>query len=104
MPLQRPARGPFQRLARLVLHWLREQKRRSQTHQNQPLKGNIMNIHKHMEAIFVVTLAIIAVGEFFFDSVPDADAKTSIAVASDTARPAAMPIVVVHAPKASRHA
>ena len=32
-----------------------------------------MNIHKHMEAIFVVALVVVSAGTFAFDSMPDAD-------------------------------
>jgi hypothetical protein len=63
-----------------------------------------MNIHKHMEAIFVVTLAAIGVGTFALDSVPEAEAKASTPVAQDVATPGTMAVVIVRAPRAPRHA
>jgi hypothetical protein len=52
--------------------------KKTPTHRpNQPLKGNIMNVHKHMEAIFVVTLAAVGFGSYALDSLPDAEARTS---------------------------
>ena len=35
-----------------------------------------MNIHKHMEAIFVTTLAVVGAGSFVIDRLPDAQAST----------------------------
>jgi hypothetical protein len=32
-----------------------------------------MNIHKHMEAIFLVTLVVVSASTFAFDSMRDAD-------------------------------
>jgi hypothetical protein len=63
-----------------------------------------MNLHKHMEAIFVVTLAAIGVGTFALDSVPEADAKPAAPLARDVATPGTMAVVIVRAPKAPRHA
>jgi hypothetical protein len=80
------------------------EKKSLRTFQNQPLKGIIMNIHKHMEAIFVVTLAAIGVGAFALDSVPEAEAKAVTAQARDVATPGTMAVVIVRAPKAQRHA
>jgi hypothetical protein len=62
-----------------------------------------MNIHKHMEAIFVVTLAVIGVGAFALDSVPEASARPAAPVARDVATPGTMAIVIVRAPKGWRH-
>jgi hypothetical protein len=62
-----------------------------------------MNIHKHMEAIFVITLAIVGVGSFVVDSLPEADAKPSLPVARNIATPGTMAVVIVRA-KAPRHA
>jgi hypothetical protein len=39
------------------------------------IEGNSMNIHKHMEAIFVTTLAIVGAGSFVIDRLPDAQAS-----------------------------
>jgi len=36
-----------------------------------------MNIHKHMEAIFVVTLAAVGAGTLAFDSLPEAGATSA---------------------------
>ncbi|MFC5460376.1 hypothetical protein [Massilia niabensis] len=56
-----------------------------------------MNIHKHMEAIFVVTLVVVSTGTFALDSVREADAERSTSVARDGA--AADPrAIVVRAP------
>jgi hypothetical protein len=67
-----------------------------------------MNVHKHMEAIFVVTLAAVGLGSYALDSVPDAEATTSASASAPVMRavvvPGAVPVVVVRAPKASRHA
>jgi hypothetical protein len=40
------------------------------------IEGNSMNIHKHMEAIFVTTLAVIGAGSLVIDRLPDAQAST----------------------------
>jgi hypothetical protein len=82
-------------------------KKSSRTVQHQPLKGNIMNVHKHMEAIFVVTLAAVGAGSVALDSLPDAEAKASASASAPVMRavvmPGAMPVVVVRAHKAPRH-
>jgi hypothetical protein len=62
-----------------------------------------MNIHKHMEAIFVVTLVIVSAGTFAFDSMRDADTWGTAAVARDKAVRDAR-TVVVRAPTLPRHA
>jgi hypothetical protein len=62
-----------------------------------------MNIHKHMEAIFVVTLAAVGAGKLAYDSLPQATA----AGAAPTARQAAVAdarAIVVRAPTLPRHA
>jgi hypothetical protein len=58
------------------------------------LKGNIMNIHKHMEAIFVVTLVVVSAGTFALDSVREADAGQSASAARDSATANARAVVV----------
>ena len=40
-----------------------------------------MNIHKHMEAIFVVTRAVVSTGTLALESLCSGDAKESAAVA-----------------------
>jgi hypothetical protein len=61
-----------------------------------------MNVHKHMEAIFVVTLAAVGAGSFALDSLPDAEAKASASapVMRAVVVPGAMPVVVVRGHKA----
>ena len=56
-----------------------------------------MNIHKHMEAIFVVTLAVTGVGKFALDSLPSAAAGGSGPMARNTVTPAAK-AASVHGP------
>jgi hypothetical protein len=94
--------APEKKLARLLLYGRRERKKRSRTVQNQPLKGNIMNVHKHMEVIFVVTLAAVGAGSYALDSLPDAEARESASapVMRAVVVPGAMPVVLVRAPKA----
>ena len=53
-----------------------------------------MNIHKHMEAIFVVTLVVVGTGTFALDSVQEADAGQSADAARDGATVDARAIVV----------
>ena len=48
-----------------------------------------MNIHKHMEAIFVVTLAVTGVGKFALDSLPSNKSSGSVPMARNTATPGA---------------
>ncbi|WP_156885716.1 hypothetical protein [Massilia niastensis] len=62
-----------------------------------------MNIHKHMEAIFVVALAAIGAGTVALDSVPEARATSSAPVARDIATSGgAMAVVIVRAPRLAR--
>jgi hypothetical protein len=58
------------------------------TFRNQPLKGNIMNVHKHMEAIFVVALAVVGLGSFAIDGVPETSASAWAPVIREVAAPA----------------
>jgi hypothetical protein len=60
-----------------------------------------MKIHKHMEAVFVVTLAVIGVGTWVVDSLPEAEATASLPVARDIATPGTMAVVIVHAPRSA---
>jgi len=62
-----------------------------------------MNIHKHMEAIFVVMLVTVTAGTFAFDSMRASDAQQSASVARDAATRDAR-IVVVRAPTLPRRA
>ena len=61
-----------------------------------------MNIHKHMETIFVVALATVGLGSFALDSMPQADAS-SAPVMREVAAPANQAVVMC-APKAARRA
>jgi hypothetical protein len=65
-----------------------------------------MNIHKHMEVVFVATLAVIGVGvgSYIVDSLPEAQAKPSLPAARDIATPDSMAVVIVHAPRAGAQA
>jgi hypothetical protein len=75
------------------------------TFRNQPLKGNIMNVHKHMEAIFVVVLATVGLGTFALDNMPEADASASVSapMMREVAAPASQALVMC-APRAARRA
>jgi len=56
-----------------------------------------MNILKHMEAVFVATVALAVSGSYLIDSLPEAHAKPVVAVAATTA----VPVVVVSAKRMS---
>ena len=61
-----------------------------------------MNIHKHMEAIFVTTLATLSAGSFALDSVPQAQARPAARaapVAQNIATAGTMAVVIVRAPR-----
>ena len=62
-----------------------------------------MNIHKHMEAIFVVTLTAVSVGTFMLDSMGEANAKAAVPEARNVATAGTMAVVIVRAPKAPRN-
>ena len=62
-----------------------------------------MNVHKHMEAIFVTTLAVVGVGSFVLDSLPEAEARpapVARVVERNLATPHSMAVVVVRGHKA----
>ncbi len=62
------------------------------------LKETIMNIHKHMELIFVVVLAVLGLGSLALDYLPEAQAKPPVVVVERSiATPTSMAIVVVKA-------
>jgi hypothetical protein len=64
-----------------------------------------MNIHKHMEAIFVVALAVAGLGSMAFDSMSEARASAHMPVIRDVAvAPAAGTAAVMCASKAPRRA
>ena len=58
-----------------------------------------MNAHKHMEAIFVVTLVVVTTGTLAYDSFKEADGVESASVQVEAAR-----TVVVRAPTPARQA
>lgn len=82
----------------------------ARTFRNQPLKGNIMNLHKHMEAVFVVALATAGLGSFALDSLPEGRASTSAAapvmrdVAAHGSKQDAASVAMLCASKAARRA
>jgi hypothetical protein len=58
-----------------------------------------MNIQKHMEAIFVVTLVVVSAGTFAFDGMWEADTWGSASVVRDgAARPARTVVVCAPTP------
>lgn len=62
-----------------------------------------MNLHKHMEAVFVVALATVGLGSFALDSMPHAGASASAPVMREVAAPDGQALVMC-APKAARRA
>jgi hypothetical protein len=56
-----------------------------------------VNILKHMEAVFVATVALAVSGSYMIDAIPEAHAKAAV-VATSTA---AVPVVVVKAKRMS---
>jgi hypothetical protein len=70
-------------------------------HPKSDLKGNIMNIQKNMELIFVSTLAAVGVGSYALDNLPEAKAKAKpqVAIARNIATPTSMAVVIITAPK-----
>jgi len=65
-----------------------------------------MNIHKHMEAIFVGALAIAGAGTIAIDSLPRAEARPAaqaMPVARNIATPGSMAVVIVRGHKPAPH-
>lgn len=61
-----------------------------------------MNIHKHMEAIFVGVLAVVGVGSYLLDSLPEAQAQPRVVLKERlVAVPGSMAVVVVRAGRSS---
>lgn len=56
-----------------------------------------MNILKHMEAVFVATVALAVSGSYMIDAIPEAHAKQAVVATSATA----VPVVVVKAKRMS---
>jgi hypothetical protein len=60
-----------------------------------------MNIQKNMEVIFVATLAVVGLGGYLLDQMPDAQAaKPQTPVARNIATPTSMAVVIIRAPRA----
>ena len=59
-----------------------------------------MNILKHMEAVFVATVALAVSGSYMIDALPEAHARTVGATAAATAQQS-IPVVVVSAKRLS---
>ena len=57
-----------------------------------------MNILKHMEAVFVATVALTVSGSYMIDALPEAHARSAIATASTQQ---SIPVVVVSAKRMS---
>jgi hypothetical protein len=63
-------------------------------------KGIIVNIHKNMEVIFVIALAVVGMGSWLLDSVPAAQAVAKpVPVARNIATPTSMAVVIIRAPR-----
>lgn len=54
-----------------------------------------MNIQKHMEAIFITTLAIVGAGSIVIDRLPDAQATPAVPVANNIGTPGHMAVIIV---------
>ena len=54
-----------------------------------------MNVQKHMEAIFITTLAIVGAGSIVIDRLPDAHARPAVPVANNVGTPGHMAVVIV---------
>lgn len=54
-----------------------------------------MNIHKHMEAIFVIVLAAVGLGSYLIDQLPEANAQPPAPVAHNIGTPTSMAVVIV---------
>jgi hypothetical protein len=60
-----------------------------------------MNIIKHMEAVFVVTMALAVPGSYLLDGIPEAQARTYTPDAAQVASGAKMAVVTVSAKRLS---
>jgi hypothetical protein len=65
-----------------------------------------MNISKHMEVIFVTTLAVVGAGSFLADRLPEARAQAgqAVPVARNIGTPGHPAVVIVRAARAARRA
>ena len=62
-----------------------------------------MNVHKHMEAIFVVALAVVGLGSLAIDGLPEAGASAGTPVIRDAA-PSGQAVVMCSPKAAPRRA
>jgi hypothetical protein len=70
-------------------------------------QGNQMNINKHMEVIFITTLAVVGAGSFLADRLPVAEAsqaKPAVPVARNIGTPGHPAVVIVRARREARRA
>ena len=58
-----------------------------------------MNIQKHMEAIFITTLAVVGAGSFIIDRLPDAEARPALPAAQPIGTAGHMAVVIVRGHK-----
>ena len=58
-----------------------------------------MNIQKHMEAIFITTLAVVGAGSLIIDRLPDAQARPAVPVANNIGTAGHMAVVIVRGHK-----
>ena len=63
-----------------------------------------MNVNKHMEAIFIATLAIAGAGSFLADRLPEAKAGPAVPAARNIGTPGHPAVVIVRAPREARRA
>lgn len=54
-----------------------------------------MNIHKHMELIFVIALAVVGLGSYLIDFLPAANAKPVAPLARNSATPTSMAVIII---------
>jgi hypothetical protein len=70
-------------------------------------QGNHMNINKHMEVIFITTLAVVGTGSYLADRLPAAKAgpaETAVPVARNIGTPGHPAVVIVRASREARRA
>jgi len=63
-----------------------------------------MNIQKHMEAIFITSLAIAGAGSIVIDRLPDARATPAVPVANSIGTPGHMAVIIVRGKRDARRA
>ena len=63
-----------------------------------------MNIQKHMEAIFITTLAIVGAGSIVIDRLPDAQATPAVPVANNIGTPGHMAVIIVRGKRPAHRA